>query len=53
MSIDSVNGVEISIQLVKGVEKLRLKKLREEGVLDEDEDLYGDFEDDGDEDAKA
>lgn len=42
---------EISIQLVKRVEKKRLKKLREEGVLDEDEDLYGDIDDD--EDAKA
>ncbi len=42
---------EISIQLVKQVEKSRLRKLREEGVLDEDEDLYGDVEDD--EDAKA
>ena len=42
---------EISIQLVKQVEKTRLRKLREEGVLDEDEDLYGNVEDD--EDAKA
>ena len=43
---------EISIQLVKRVEARRLRKLREEGVLDEDEDLYGEFDDD-DEDAKA
>ena len=43
---------EISIQLVKRVEASRLKKLREEGVLGEDEDLYGEFDDD-DEDAKA
>ena len=42
---------EVSIQLVKQVEKSRLRKLREEGVLGEDEDLYGDIDDD--EDAKA
>ncbi len=36
---------EISIQLVKRVEKKRLEELRREGVLDEDEDLYG-YEDD-------
>ncbi|MXQ07738.1 twin-arginine translocase subunit TatC [Alphaproteobacteria bacterium GH1-50] len=42
---------EISIQLVKRVEAARLRRLREEGVLDEDEDLWG--EDDDDEDAKA
>lgn len=36
---------EISIQLVKRVEKKRLEELRREGVLDEDEDLYGDVDD--------
>ena len=35
---------EISIQLVNRVEKQRLAKLRAEGILDEDEDLYGDIE---------
>jgi len=35
---------EISIQLVKRVEKKRTQKLREEGVLDEDEELYGDVD---------
>lgn len=47
---------EISIQLVKRVEKKRVEKLREEGVLGEDEDLYSEFDDDegeGEEDAKA
>ena len=46
---------EISIQLVKIVEKRRVQKLREEGVLGEDEDLYSEFDefDDDDEDAKA
>ncbi len=46
---------EISIQLVKLVEKKRVEKLREEGILGEDEDLYSEFEDDdGDEgDVKA
>lgn len=46
---------EISIQLVKMVEKKRVEKLREEGILGEDEDLYSEFEDDdGDEEgAKA
>jgi sec-independent protein translocase protein TatC len=39
---------EISIQLVKRVEKKRLEKLREEGILDEDEDLYG-FDDEAEE----
>ena len=42
---------EISIQLVK-----RVQKLREEGILGEDEDLYSEFEDDeedGEKDAKA
>ena len=33
---------EVSIQLVQRVEKQRLAKLREEGVLDEDEGLWGD-----------
>ena len=42
---------EISIQLVKRVEAARLRRLRAEGVLGEDEDLWG--EDDDDEDAKA
>ena len=43
---------EISIQLVKRVEKKRVEKLREEGILDEDEDLYGDDTDDDEETAK-
>ncbi len=33
---------EISIQMVKRVEKKRVDELRREGVLGEDEDLYGD-----------
>ena len=36
---------EVSIQLVKRVEKQRLAKLREEGVLGEDEGLWGDEDD--------
>ena len=44
---------EISIQLVKWVEKKKVEELRAEGVLGEDEDLYGDLEDDEEEDAKA
>lgn len=36
---------EVSIQLVARVEAKRLAKLREEGILDENEDLYGDIED--------
>ncbi|MDE0523320.1 MAG: twin-arginine translocase subunit TatC [Boseongicola sp.] len=46
---------EVSIQLVKIVEKKRVEKLREEGILGEDEELYPEFEDDdGDEEgAKA
>lgn len=40
---------EVSIQLVGRVEKKRLAQLREEGILDENEDLYGDI----DEDAKS
>jgi len=40
---------EISIQLVKWVEKKRVDELRREGVLDEDEDLYGDIDEDEDE----
>ena len=46
---------EISIQLVKMVEKKRVQQLREEGVLGEDEDLYdfGDDEPEPEEDAKA
>ncbi len=37
---------EISIQLVRMVEKKRVQKLREEGILGEDEDLYSEFDDD-------
>lgn len=37
---------EVSIFLVARVEKKRVEELRREGVLDEDEDLYDDFEDD-------
>ena len=37
---------EVSIFLVARVEKKRVEELRREGVLDEDEDFYGDFEDD-------
>ncbi len=44
---------EISIQLVKWVEKKKTEELRAEGILDDDEDLYGDHDDDEDEDAKA
>lgn len=45
---------EISIWLVKGVEKKRVQRLREEGILGEDEDLYSEFDDDDDEeDRKA
>ncbi len=36
---------EVSIQLVARVERKKVEKLREEGVLDEDEDLYGDIAD--------
>lgn len=36
---------EVSIQLVARVERQRLAKLRAEGILDENEDLYGDIED--------
>ncbi|MDJ1007203.1 MAG: twin-arginine translocase subunit TatC [Paracoccaceae bacterium] len=45
---------EISIQLVKAVERRRVREHREEGVLGPDEDLY-DFEgdDEPEEDAKA
>ncbi len=43
---------EISIQLVKRVEKKRVEELRREGVLDEDEDLYGYEEDDAGETEK-
>lgn len=43
---------EISIQLVKIVEKKRVERLREEGILGEDEELYPEFEDDdGDEEG--
>ena len=41
---------EVSIQLVRMVEKKRVQRLREEGVLGEDEDLYSEFDDDDDED---
>ena len=44
---------EISIQLVKWVEKKKTEELRAEGILDEDEDLYGDTDDDDDEDEDA
>ena len=44
---------EVSIQLVKWVEKRKVEELREEGILDEDEDLYSDFDDEEEEDAKA
>lgn len=37
---------EISIFLVKMVEKKKVQQLREEGILGEDEDLYSEFEDD-------
>jgi len=40
---------EVSIFLVARVERKRLEKLREEGILDENEDLYGDLDDDEDE----
>ncbi|MGI1661202.1 twin-arginine translocase subunit TatC [Palleronia sp. KMU-117] len=43
---------EISIQLVKRVERKRVEELRREGVLDEDEDLY-DLGAGGDEGAKT
>lgn len=39
---------EISIQLVKRVEKKRLEELRREGILDEDEELF-DFDEDTEE----
>lgn len=35
---------EISIQLVRMVEKKRVEEMRREGILDDDEDLYGDIE---------
>ncbi|MEM9975675.1 MAG: twin-arginine translocase subunit TatC [Pseudomonadota bacterium] len=44
---------EVSIQLVKRIEKKRLAELREEGVLDEDEELYDFDEDDFDEDGSG
>jgi len=37
---------EISIFLVAQVEKKRTAELRAAGILDEDEELYGDFDDD-------
>ena len=37
---------ELSIQLVKRIEKKRVQELREAGVLDEDEDLYGPVDED-------
>ena len=42
---------EVSIQLVKRVERKRTAELRAEGVLDDDEDLYGDTDDDTDKTA--
>ncbi|MEY1555221.1 twin-arginine translocase subunit TatC [Yoonia sp. R2331] len=36
---------EVSIQLVARVERQKVAKMRAEGILDEDEDLYGDIED--------
>ena len=46
---------EVSIQLVKMVEKKRVEKLREEGILGEDEDLYSEFDEDdeGEEDTRT
>ena len=44
---------EISIQLVKRVERKRVEELRREGVLDEDEDLYDFGEPAADEEPKA
>ena len=41
---------EISIHLVRAVERKRTRELREAGVLDEDEELYGDPDED---DARA
>ncbi len=37
---------EVSIQLVKRVEKKRTQELRAQGILDEDEELYDDIDDD-------
>lgn len=42
---------EVSIQLVKRVERKRTEQLREEGILDEDEELYGYPDDDPEDDA--
>ena len=42
---------ELSIQLVRLVERKRVEQLREEGILDEDEDLFAEFDDE--DDAKA
>lgn len=44
---------EVSIQLVRWVEKKRVEELRREGVLGEDEELYPEFDDEDEEDAKA
>ncbi|MEM8803222.1 MAG: twin-arginine translocase subunit TatC [Pseudomonadota bacterium] len=44
---------EISIQLVRMVEAKRVRQLREEGILGEDEDLYSEFEEDELEDAEG
>ena len=41
---------EISIWLVRAVERKKTRELREAGILDEDEELYGDIDED---DAKA
>ena len=43
---------EVSIQLVRMVEKKRVEQLREEGILGEDEDLYSEFDDLEDEEAE-
>ncbi|MEM9969963.1 MAG: twin-arginine translocase subunit TatC [Pseudomonadota bacterium] len=39
---------EVSIQLVKRVERKRTEQLRAEGILGEDEELYAEYEDDAD-----
>ncbi|SFP20096.1 twin-arginine translocase subunit TatC [Tranquillimonas alkanivorans] len=40
---------EISIQLVRRVERKKVEELRAQGILGEDEDLWGDIEEDDDE----
>ncbi len=44
---------EISIWLVKMVEKKRVERLREEGILGEDEDLYSEFDEDEEEEEPS